>query len=259
MKHGSIKAVCFIGLMCVLAFSAYGRDQRPTALSTVVLESFNGETTSEWHDGRQMRTFEFGWDLRASRDATTLEDADGNEVSFPRSTFVEAWPRALFGDNRQGLPLQSFGINGRFDRRGHNWIDIFPVDMDGEPFEIPMPGRVRTMDMWVWGSNLHYRLEAYVRDANGIVHRIPMGSLAFAGWRNLSATIPNHIPQESRVLPAHAQLRFVKFRLWTQPQERVDNFFVYFNRFQILTDVFEAFFDGDELANPDFVTELWAD
>ena len=247
--------------MCIAVFSAHGRgrDPLPVALNTIVLESFSGETTREWHDGRQVRTFDFSWDLRASRHATTATDADGNEVSFPRSAFVEAWPRALFGQNREGLPLQSFGVNGRFDRLGHNWIDIFPVDSDGEPFEIPMPGRVRNMDLWVWGSNLNYRLEAYVRDSRGIVHRIPLGSLAFAGWRNLSAAIPSHIPQDSRVLPAHAQLRFVKFRLWTQPQERVDNFFVYFNRFQILTDVFEAFFDGDELANPDVVAEIWND
>jgi len=39
----------------------------------------------------------------------------------------------------------------------------------------------------------------------------------------------------------------------------VDNFFVYFNRFQILTDVFEAHFDGNELADPEFVSELWND
>jgi len=34
---------------------------------------------------------------------------------------------------------------------------------------------------------------------------------------------------------------------------------VYFNRFQILTDVFEEFFDGDELANPGLVAEFWND
>jgi len=258
MKHGNIKAACFVGLMCAAAFSVYARDARPVALSTVVLESFSGETTREWHDGRQVRTFDFSWDVRASQFATTVSE-NGNEVSFPRTAFVGAWPRALFGDNRAGQQLQSFGINGRFDRLGHNWIDLFPVDADGEPFEIPMPGRVRNMDIWVWGSNLNYRLEAYVRDSLGIVHRIPLGSLAFAGWRNLSANIPAHINQNNRVLPAHAQLHFVKFRLWTQPNERVDNFFVYFNRFQVLTDVFEAFFDGDELADPDFVTELWND
>jgi len=223
----------------------------------VVLESFNGETTKEWNDGGQARTFDFSWDLKASNWATTLNDG-GNQVSFPRSTFVDAWPRALFGGNREGRLIQSFGVNGRFDRQGHNWIDVFPVQ-DGEAFEIPMPGRVRSMDMWVWGSNLQYRLEAYLRDAEGYMHRIQLGSLAFDGWRNLSASIPSHIRQENRVLPAHARLSFVKFRLWTQPNERSDNFFVYFNRLNILTDMAHPYFDGDDLANPDLVSEFWND
>lgn len=257
MKHVSFKALSFFGLMLVAVLSVYGRDASPVSLSTVVLESFNGETTREWHDGRQVRSYDFSWALRASRFATTLTAEDGTETSFPRSTFVEAWPRALFGDNREGNLVQSLGVNGRFDRQGHNWIDIYPVSADDSPFEIPMPGRVRNLDVWVWGSNLHYNLEAYVRDSGGVVHRISLGSLNYGGWRNLQANIPASIRQNDRVLPAHAQLHFVKFRLWTAPNERVDNFFVYFNRFQILTDVFEAFFDGDELADPGLVSEFW--
>jgi len=259
MKHISIKALGFVGLMFIATFSVFGQGRRPEALSTVVLESFNGETTREWHDGRAVRSYDFSWDMRASQFTTTATDENGNEVTFPRSTFVDAWPRAIFGDNRQGDNIRSLGINGRFDRQGHNWIDLFPADGEGNPFEIPMPGRVRSMDVWVWGSNLHYSLEAYVRDSRGIVHRIPLGNINFSGWRNLHASIPGSIRQDSRVLPAHAQLQFVKFRLWTAPNEQVGSFFVYFNRFQILTDLFETFFDGDELADPGIVSELWND
>jgi len=225
-------------------------------MSTVVLEAFNGDNTHQWHDGRYLRTFEFSWDVRASAAATTAS-VNGSAMSFPRMTYVEAWPSALFSHNRGGAPLQSFGVNGRFDRRGNNWVDIFPVGANGQPFEIPMPGRVHGMDMWVWGSNLHYNLEAYVRDAQGTVHRIQLGSLAFPGWKNMAASIPRHISQDSRVIPAHAQLHFVKFRIWTMPNERVDNFYVYFNRFQILTDVYEPYFDGGDLADPDFVADIW--
>jgi len=258
MKHVSIRAVCAVCLLCAAVLPAAARE-RPAVVTAVVLENFDGETVREWHDGRQVRSFDFSWDLRASNWATTTTDGAGNEISFPRSAFVEAWPRALHGHNRGGEAIRSFGINGRFDRQGNNWVDLFPVTSDGAPFEIPMPGRVQGIDVWVWGANLNYRLEAYVRDSNGIVHRVQLGSLAFDGWRNLSARIPGHIRQENRVLPAHAQLHFVKFRLWTQPNERVDNFFVYFNRLQILTDVSHPHFDGDDLANPDFVAELWND
>ena len=258
MKYGSIKAVCLIVLACFAIPSAAGSDVT-VDLNSVVLDSFNGDTTHEWYDGRHHRIYEYTWALAASRFATVFTDDEGSETAFPLHTFVDAWPIALYGHNREGRTIRSMGINGRFDRQGYNWIDIFPVEMDGEtPFEIPMPGRVRHMDLWVWGANLDLYLEAYIRDYQGIVHRIWLGHTRHAGWRNLRANIPNHIRQDKRVLPAHGQLHFVKFRLWSQPNERVDNFFIYLNRFKILTDTFESLFDGDELADPDLIPLLWA-
>jgi len=112
--------------------------------------------------------------------------------------------------------------------------------------------------MWVWGSNLNYSLEAYFRDYNGFIHAIDMGSIGHTGWKNLSAQIPASIAQQKRILPHLASLTFVKFRIWTGPMERVDNFYVYFNQFKILTDTFETYFDGDDLADPSKVQEFWA-
>jgi len=256
MKFGSIKAVCLVVMLCMAVLSAYG-DETTTNLTSIVLENFNGETTHEWHDGRHPRSFEFSWDLRASKFATKTTDNDGNEEQYPRSTYVDAWPVALFGF-RPPEGVKSFGINGRFDRRGYNWIDVIPVDTDGAPFEIPIPGRVRQMDLWVWGSNMNLYMEAYVRDLNGVVHAIRMGDLNYFGWRNLRVNVPGHIRQSRRVLPSLAQLQFVKFRIWTMPNENVNNFFVYFKQFKVLTDLFETFFDGQDLADPDLIPELWA-
>ena len=263
MKYGSIKAVCLVILACIAIPSIAG--QVTVDLHSIILDSFDGTTTHEWFDGRHHRSYEFGWNMVASRFATTITDNDGNETSYPRSRFVDSWPIQLYGHNRDQRPLRSFGINGRFDRQGYNWIDIFPVELDGDtpsdrPFEIPLPGRVRYMDLWVWGANHDYYIEAYIRDYQGIVHMIRLGDIRHPGWKNLRARIPNHIRQDKLVLPAHAQLRFVKFRLWTQPTERVDNFYVYFNRFKINTDTFESLFDGDELADPDLIQQVfWAD
>ena len=222
------------------------------------MESFNGDTTHEWHDGKHPRTYEFTWEMSASKFTTTVTDANGNEVSYPVSTYVEAWPIALYGYNREGRDIKSFGINGRFDRQGYNWIDLYAVDSSGEPFEIPMPGRVRYMDLWVWGANLNYYIEAYLRDYQGVVHIVRLGNIAHQGWRNLRANIPNNIRQAKRILPARAQLQFVKFRIWTQPLEQVSNFYIYFKQFKILTDTFESLYDGDDLADPDLVPEFWA-
>ena len=261
MKHSINKAVCFVILVLFAVLSAYS-DDYTVDLTSIVLESFNGDTTHDWNDGRHQRNFEFSWGLAASRFATKITDEDGNEVSYPRSMFIETWPVALFGNNRQGRELKSLGINGRFDRRGYNWIDVYPVQGEGDdakPFEIPMPGRIRYIDLWVWSGNFNYYMEAYVRDYHGVVHKIMLGHINHVGWKNLRTNIPNHIPQSKRLLPAHAELQFVKFRIWTQPTESVSNFYVYLKQFKVLSDTFETFFDGEELADPDRITELWAD
>jgi hypothetical protein len=114
------------------------------------------------------------------------------------------------------------------------------------------------MDMWVWGSNLKYYIEIFLRDYRGVVHTIKLGDISYVGWRNLKVNIPNSIPQSKRILPAYAGLSFVKFRIWTQPVERVDNFYIYFKQFKVLTDMFESLFDGNDLADPQNVERLWA-
>jgi len=112
--------------------------------------------------------------------------------------------------------------------------------------------------MWVWGSNLKYYIEVYLRDYRGVVHTLKLGDISYTGWRNLKVNVPNTIPQSRRILPSYASLNFVKFRIWTQPVEKVDNFYIYFKQFKIFTDVFESLFDGNDLADPENVEKLWA-
>jgi hypothetical protein len=263
MKQGSFRAVrlvVFLFLMLtVTGFFAFG-DENTVDYLSIVLEDFSGETTHQWQFGGKVYTHEFEWSVDASKFATVIKDE-----RFPKLTKVEAWPMALFGLNKSNLDLNSLGIWGKFDRRGYNWIDVYPSvpgsgqnGEDPEPFEIPIPGRLQYLDMWVWGSNLNYYMEAYFRDYQGVVHTMYLGSLAYQGWKNLRIKIPTSIPQSKRVLPRYAGLTFVKFRIWTTPVERVDNFYVYFNQLKVLTDTFESLFDGDELADPDYVRELWA-
>jgi hypothetical protein len=242
MKHGSFRVACFFFLAAFLTFSAFG-DENTVVLESIVLESFDGDSEYEWR-------------LDASKFATRTD-----EDTFPKLAYAEAWPTAVFGNNREGKELRSLGIWGKFDRRGYNWIDFYPVARDAgddaEPAEIPIPGRVQIMDLWVWGSNFNYYLEAYIRDYQGVVHTIYVGSVAHEGWRNMRVPIPNNIPQARRFLPKLESLSFVKFRLWTTPAEAVDNFYIYFDQFKILTDTFESLFDGDALTDPEFIQRTW--
>ena len=262
MKQGSFKAVrliVFLFVMLSMTVFSICADEFTTNWESFILESFSGETSRQWDFGGRTYTFDFEWKADASRFASVV---DGEP--FPQLTFVPAWPQALFGVNREGRDLRSLGIWGKFDRRGYNWIDIYPAKVgtggdgeDPEDFEIPVPGRIQYLDMWVWGSNLNYYLEAYFRDHQGVVHNLYMGSLGFQGWKNMRVRIPSNIRQSKRVLPRYAGLSFVKYRIWTTPMERVDNFYVYFKQMKVLSDTFESLFDGDELADPERVQELW--
>lgn len=241
MKHGSFRVVCLI-IMASITAAAFC-DENTESLEARVLETFDGDSGYEWK-------------TVASKFATN--DDDGQ---FPVLSYIETWPSALFGNNRQGLTLKSLGIWGRFDRRGYNWIDIYPVSSEGGddagPAEIPIPGRLKYIDLWVWGSNLNYYIEVFVRDHLGVVHALNLGNIAYEGWKNLRVRVPDNIPQVKRILPRLASLSFVKFRIWTQPVEQVANFYIYFDQFKVITDTFESIYDGDELANPERIQELW--
>ena len=244
MKHGSLKIICLIILACITVFSGFG-DEYTQNFESFILESFNGTGDSE-----------YAWRTEASRFISRTDT-----ITYPRLSYINAWPMAAFGNNREGRELRSLGINGAFDRRGYNWIDVYPVkadDPDAGPAEIPIPGRVRSIDMWVWGANLRYYIEIYLRDHLGVVHTLRLGDISYPGWRNLRVNVPTSIAQSRRVLPAYAGLTFVKFRIWTQPVERVDHFYVYFKQLRVLTDTFEPLFDGNDLANPEHVADLWA-
>ena len=258
VSHAAYRAVFLLIMFSLAVFSVYG-DETAIDFLSVVIEDFNGETTKEWVYGGRTLVYQFDWAVDASRFATRT----GTEV-FPRLAYIPTWPMAAFGVNREGRDIRSLGINGRFDRRGYNWIDVYPIvpgsgaDDEPIPFEIPIPGRLHSLDMWVWGSNHNFYLEVYLRDHQGVIHTLNMGTLAFQGWRNMRVNIPNHIQQGRRILPRFAGLHLVKFRIWTTPVERVDDFFVYFKQIKVLTDAFEALFDGDELADPIRIQELWA-
>ena len=139
----------------------------------------------------------------------------------------------------------------KFDRKGDNWIEIYP-EKDGKPYEIPFRGNVKTLDFWVWGAHYLYFLDVLVRDADGRIHIIHAGNLAFDGWRNIIVDIPTYIRQHSRLRSGPEQMTFVAFRITTDPAEYVDDYVVYFDHFKYSTGALAYIFDGYELQKADF-------
>ncbi len=181
---------------------------------------------------------------------------------YPQLGFVKDWPEQLFGNNPENLTLYAMGVHGSFNRKAYNYIEIVPAKKGSsgsmEPSPIPLPGNVETLDLWVWGGNFRYWLDVHLRDYQGVDHVLRLGDLNYPGWRNLGASIPNSIPQSQPYLPSLQGLQLTKFVLWTRPEEKVDDFYVFFDELKIMTDLYETRFDGEELADPQTLQKLWS-
>ena len=257
MKHGSFKIICLIVWAVITVFPGFALDHDFVSFETKVLESFNGADDAPYIWKTQASRF-----ISSVRDKNgeVVKDSNGNDDKYPKTMYVDAWPISAFG-NRPAEGTRSIGIHGQFDRRGYNWIDIYPVlkdDSEETPYEIHIPGRVANIDMWVWGANLRYYIEIFLRDYRGVIHTLRLGDISYVGWKNLRVNVPTNIPQARPTIPSYAGLTFVKFRIWTQPVERVDNFYIYFKQLKVLTDVLENLFDGNDLADPDYVESIWS-
>jgi hypothetical protein len=240
MKRGSLLFLSLILVFLVLTPTAFAQQRQATTnLQSVVIEDFDNPQESRWL-------------VRGSKFI-----AEG----MPRVGWVNAWPDALYRAEPEDGEIMSLGIEAAFDRRGYNFLEIIPVTEDDEgnvvPRGVPIPGRVEQMDMWIWGSNHDYYVEVQLQDYRGIVHTLKLGDINYRGWRNLRMLVPSWIPQGVRYVPSYRGLELVKIVLWTRPTEKVDGFFVYFDEIKVTTDVFEQPFDGEQLANPERVEELW--
>ncbi|MDR3338027.1 MAG: flagellar filament outer layer protein FlaA, partial [Treponema sp.] len=160
MKQGSFKAFWLV-VMAVMAVSFTFGDENTSQLESIILDSFDGDSG-------------YTWKIQGSKFASKKNDEE-----FPKLTYAATWPTQIWGQNEDGKELKSLGIWGNFDRRGYNWIDIYPTGgeggEEGVSTPISMPGRSQILDIWVWGSNLSYQLEAYVQDYRGVTHMLPMG------------------------------------------------------------------------------------
>ncbi len=256
MKRGSLLSVLLILMFFVVG--ALGADEITVSLESVVIESWDGADASVFSDTGEP----ISWIVRGSK--FTAEDR-------PRTAYVMGeWPADLFGtspEDPEGLGV--LGINGAFIRQGYNQIELIPGTGSGDDFTakaIPLPGRVQTLDFWVWGANYDYYVELHFRDHQGMAHvlspyrnenlREP-GSIKFVGWKNMYIRMPNYIKQSVNYKPSLANLSLTKIVFTTHPAEIVSDFYIYVDHLKVLSDMHESNFDGAGLASTEKVEEIW--
>jgi hypothetical protein len=223
---GVFLSVLLLFVCCVPAFS------QPSSKSVETFVMDNFDKGQDWT-----------WTVRSSRFV-----AEG----YPKTGLFDGIPAPLKPLRHEGDPdPKVFGIKTAYNRKGDNWFELYPAKND-KPYEIPFVGVVSQIDFWVWGANYQYYLDVLVRDAEGRVHTLPTGSLAFKGWRNVIVNIPGWICQSSKLRSGPKNMTFVGFRVRSDPDESVDDFMIYFDQIKYATNSLEPVFDGFELQNTDF-------
>jgi hypothetical protein len=230
MKKG---LVVFLNLALLFLLSVPVFSQPSSkSVETFVMDNFDKADGNEWT-----------WTVNASRFI-----AEG----YPKWGYFKGIPNSLKPLRKadDGDPMV-FGVKTAFNRKGDNWFEIYPTK-DDKPYEIPFVGSVTQLDFWVWGANYMYNLDVLVRDADGRVHVLSVGNLAFNGWRNVVVNIPGWIRQHSKLRSGRPNMTFVGFRVRSDPEEFVDDFMIYIDQLKYTTNSLSEIFDGYELKDTDF-------
>ncbi|MGL4981648.1 MAG: flagellar filament outer layer protein FlaA [Treponemataceae bacterium] len=235
MKRNWFLFVCFtfIALFCGSALFANGTE----SFESVLIDNFDDTEKVEWT-----------WRAQSSRYVTE---------GYPRVQHFEGIPNSLkFQRKEDDPPAMILGVEARFDRKGDNWIEIYPSTTNEEgatvPYEIPLHGIVKQLDAWVWGAGYDYSLVILIRDAHGSVHEFPLGKLDYLGWKNRSAILPTWLVQKSRYRSGLKNAAFVGFRIKASALAPVDQFVIYFDNLKYLSNTFVDLYDGYEMNTNSF-------
>ncbi|MBN2547034.1 MAG: flagellar filament protein FlaA [Spirochaetes bacterium] len=247
--------IIFVIFSLLNVFSIFP-EEKASNIQSVTLEDFELD-----QNGKQKRLW------IAVPERFGRENNSDTGKSLQEVAWVEAWPEAYFGregkyddGNEVKNYKTSLGVKLEFNRRGYNKVELYPVEeKDGKIIGNPIifKGRVKQIDLWIWGSNYNYDMEMVLMDYKGIYHRLPVGNLKHIGWKNFIVTIPNYIPQTSSYNPNSLKFSLVKLEIWTAPDERVTGAYVYIDHIKYLTDLMETQYDGYNLGNDNTVKNLW--
>lgn len=170
---------------------------------------------------------------------------------------------------------KNLGLHFRFRYPGNNSVSIEPpMELDWKertPVKtydqaarkdiqergLQLPGRVKSISMWVHARGFPYTIELWVKDFKGDVHILEKKSINYVGWRPLIFDIPGDMPQSSDTYPVTRVSKLVKIVIrevtniggeysGTSVRNSQD-IYVFFDQIKVLTDTYEVFFDGQDL------------
>lgn len=144
------------------------------------------------------------------------------------------------------------GVKVEFFRRGINSFYITAAR------PIPIEGITKTVSVWVVGRNQGHSMYLLVQDYFGNNFEVYMGSLAFSGWKKMTAAIPpspdgeRGIVQQSAYYGDRPGLRIVGFRVDCDPLLARGSYYMYLDDLRAVTDLYDM-----ENRNEDDMIDNW--
>ncbi len=183
----------------------------------------------------------------------------------PNDMNVEEWSLTDMGKKKEKV----LGLDFKFRYPGTNEIAILPppevhwkekkpvytynpnTGKDEQERALEMPGQAKAISIWVHGRGLPYTLEIWIKDYRGSTHILKFGSVNFVGWRPLKVAIPGNIPQTYESYPQSRSTKITRLVLRAVPnaprEELMQETFFFFDQIKVLTETYEANFDGQNL------------
>ena len=138
------------------------------------------------------------------------------------------------------------GLKVNFYRRGEVAVSLRPVR------PLAVPGIVKTLSVWVVGRNFNHRLNVVVEDYFGNVNVLPMGTLNFSGWKQLTVAIPPTLDQRNPHYNTETGIKILGFVIDANIDEAYGTYYAYFDDLRATTDLF-----AEISRDPDDMVDNW--
>ncbi len=140
-----------------------------------------------------------------------------------------------------GKSENSLGMRVSWDRRGYHFADLIPEKTN------TYKGRLVKAGLWVWGGNYLHEIGLIFKRNDGYSYNVPLGNLAFYGWQRKESFLPQVISSRSSYADSFDKFEFSNIRLYSHPNERVNNIYVFLDNFEIDESISFYSYDGYDI------------
>lgn len=172
---------------------------------------------------------------------------DDGFITLRRFEGSPADKKPIAGETQAQLAEQDKYVLGAKIEHLHRAVTSFSISPTAP---LPIPGITKTISVWVVGRNVKHQLYVLIADHFGNRAKIPLGDLAFSGWKKLTAAIPPNIKQSDPRYVGKSGISIESFLVETDPAETYGSYYIYFDDLRAVTDLFsENNRDADDMVD----------